>query len=179
MRSSKPLPPIDVLLASFRLDADTGAIYWKERPASQFSRPNDWKRMNRLAGKRADIDMGNGYLAVCLMSVRYKAHRVAFALHNGFDPIGDIDHVNGDPSDNRPANLRIATRSQNAMNFRGPRADNAHGGRGVKKTQRGKGWAAWTMVNGKYQVVGYFVLHADAVQAAAAARKELFGEFFA
>ena len=46
----------------------------------------------------------------------YGAHRIAFAVFYGRWPIGFIDHVNGDPHDNRIGNLREATHGQNMAN---------------------------------------------------------------
>jgi hypothetical protein len=61
----------------------------------------------------------------------YAAHRIVWALHNGFDPGQmEIDHINGNPSDNRPLNLRACTHKQNTLNIKG-RKDNVSGVRGV------------------------------------------------
>ena len=45
------------------------------------------------------------------------AHRVVYELTHGLIPAGFlVDHINGEPSDNRPENLRLAAYTQNAWN---------------------------------------------------------------
>ena len=49
---------------------------------------------------------------------KFQAPRVILSLHQG-RPVSTrrvVDHVNGDPLDNRPANLREVTRTQNQLN---------------------------------------------------------------
>ena len=41
------------------------------------------------------------------------AHRAAWAIHFGEWPKGEIDHINGDASDNRIINLRVVNRTEN------------------------------------------------------------------
>ena len=57
-----------------------------------------------------------GYLILKIKGRQYKAHRVAFALHNGRWPAGVIDHINGNRSDNRIENLREVSQAQNVAN---------------------------------------------------------------
>ncbi len=73
------------------------------------------------------------------------AHRIAWALMNGEWPTRLIDHINGDKHDNRWANLRLASPSQN-MHSRSGRA-NKTGYRGV--FPNGNGFASKIMVNRK------------------------------
>ena len=45
------------------------------------------------------------------------AHAVVWELHNGGIPEGfEVDHIDGNPSNNRVENLRLATRSLQAFN---------------------------------------------------------------
>jgi hypothetical protein len=77
----------------------------------------------------------------------YKAHRLAWAFVHGGFPDQHIDHINGDPSDNRLCNLRVADRSLNMQNQRHARSDSATGLLGVSKN--GSGWRAEIRVDGK------------------------------
>jgi hypothetical protein len=61
----------------------------------------------------------------------YANHRLAWAMHHGRDPGShEIDHINRNPSDNRPCNLRLCTRGQNNLNTKVKRS-NTSGIRGV------------------------------------------------
>jgi len=57
-----------------------------------------------------------GYVRIRVDGVEYAAHRLAWLHVHGHWPIGQIDHANRVRSDNRIANLRIATPSQNMQN---------------------------------------------------------------
>lgn len=76
----------------------------------------------RKAGCRIDVarhgERSSGYKAVNLFGRRFLAHRMAWAIHFGEWPSHPVDHINGDRSDNRIANLRRATNATNAQNQR-------------------------------------------------------------
>lgn len=57
----------------------------------------------------------------------YFAHRVVWALHYGKFPDGVIDHIDGDPSNNRLDNLRSVDQSENNINRRTPLGHNSNG----------------------------------------------------
>lgn len=58
------------------------------------------------------------YYRVTIARKRYKAHRVVWELHNGSVEKGmTIDHINGNPIDNRIENLRCVTLPENARNL--------------------------------------------------------------
>jgi hypothetical protein len=84
-----------------------------------------------------------------------------------------VDHVNGNPLDNRKENLRWATRAQNAINWR--RANSF--GRGVAKN--GKGFVARIMAipGGKKLNLGTFPTEQEAQAAYDSAALLFHGEF--
>lgn len=73
----------------------------------------------------------NGYIQVGLFGRRYYAHRLAWFLHYGRWPQGELDHVNGNRADNRIENLREVTRDENAQNRRKAQGNNKLGVLGV------------------------------------------------
>jgi hypothetical protein len=91
----------------------------------------------------------SGYVQFRIGGKKYLAHRIAWKLHYAKDPDFDIDHVNGNRTDNRIENLRLASASQNAA-FRKPSAD--HGIKGVTLV-RGL-WVAEVKINGKKKRAG-------------------------
>ncbi len=119
----------------------------------------------------------DGYRMLHLYQEEYRAHRVAWFLMTGdWPPAGlEIDHDNRDRSDNRWANLRLATRSQNNINAR-TRADNTSGFRGVHRSKNGK-WFARICIDRRVRSLGTFESYDAAVQARVSAERKAFGEF--
>lgn len=67
----------------------------------------------------------------------------------------EIDHYNGVKLDNRKANLRIATKSQNQMNTFIPKR-NTSGFKGVSWDKSNNKWLASICINGKSKTLGRF-----------------------
>jgi hypothetical protein len=130
----------------------------------------------RKAGARAGSQRRDGYRGIMIDYVRYFEHRLAWLYVHGVMPEEEIDHINMDPSDNRLANLRVATRSQNEQNKNNP-AHNTSGRRGVVWcASRGK-WQAQIMLGGKTHFLGRFDDKDDAFRARRQAESVMFGDF--
>ena len=125
-------------------------------------------------GDRADSHVGNGYRRVWIDGRRYFAHRLAWFYVHGEWPKDEIDHINGNPSDNRIGNLREASRSQNLMNTR-LRSDNMVGLKGV--TEFGCRWRATIKDAGKQRHLGLFDTPEAAHDAYRCAAEKIFGEY--
>jgi hypothetical protein len=158
----KPLPPVEELRALFRYDPKTGAIYSLTSNTS------------RRAGERCDGVRG-GYRKVYVAPRLLTAHRVAWKLFYGEDPLLYIDHINGDGTDNRISNLRVGTHVQNMCN----RSAAAHSRTGIKGVHyRGGGkWRAYLVAGGKRVNLGQFTSLEEASSAVSSARRAAHGEF--
>ena len=175
MKTTERGMSIEMLREMFDLDADTGLLRWKHRPLHHFkatatrSREHIANKINsQHAGKQAFTSRHQlGYLRAELGGKLFQAHRVAFALFHGHWPDGDIDHINGDPSDNRPVNLRDVPHVENMRN-QALRSDNRSGRVGVYLHKQSGKWAAAIRVDGRVQNLG---LHLDRASADAARAK--------
>lgn len=87
-----------------------------------------------------------------------------------------IDHANGNKLDNRRANLRFATTSQNSANV-GKRKDSRNRFKGIHFHRHSGLWQAKIHFNGKRVTIGYFRSDEDAARAYDAKAREVFGEF--
>lgn len=129
-----------------------------------------------LAGRKCgDID-GKGYVRLRVDGARYLAHRLVWFYIYGAWPENEIDHINGDRTDNRLVNLREATRAQNAWNARGWRKS-ASGLKGVSKSCGEGRWRARALLNGKEKQIGTYSTREEAEKAYLATAIEAHGEF--
>src|SRR5260221_8009897 len=72
-------------------------------------------RGNQIAGSEVGC-MHLGYRRISIDRKHYEAHRLAWFMTYGRWPEKQIDHINGNRSDNRIANLREANKAQNNRN---------------------------------------------------------------
>ena len=73
-------------------------------------------------GTAAGTTRTDGYVCLYLRGSWIMAHQAAWVLHYGRFPTGEIDHINGDRSDNRLVNLRDVPPTYNKQNIRRPLA---------------------------------------------------------
>jgi hypothetical protein len=83
-----------------------------------------------IAGEDAGT-VGSGHRSVTVDRQRNLAHRLIWLYVHGAWPEGEIDHINGDPLDNRLENLRDVSHRTNSENIRKPRTTNKVGALGV------------------------------------------------
>lgn len=177
MKKPKTLPSIEYLNECFELTVD-GDLIWKERPERHFSESfKGWRGWNKkFSGKSACVHRGGGYKQVCINQIRFKAHRVIYCMYYGADPGSNmIDHIDCDPSNNRPENLRVATPSQNITNSKVVKA--VSGYRGVTWNARNAKWEAAVAHNGRNRYLGIFENIEEAALVARKAREDRDGDF--
>ncbi|NVD44366.1 HNH endonuclease [Qipengyuania atrilutea] len=109
----------------------------------------------KYQGKPAGSLKRDGRVYLSIDRVKIFAHRAAWFLHYGHWPKQQIDHINGDSSDNRIVNLRDVSGSINRMNQR-RRSDNTSGVTGVIYHSGHRKWTAQICVRGKRRQIGTF-----------------------
>lgn len=136
------LPSPEILRQLLRYEPDTGKLYWRERPRELFSSEQSPRKWNtRYAGTEAFTTEANGYKEGRIFRRLVKAHRAAWAVSYGCWPPEHIDHINGDRSDNRLENLRLATPAENSKNQKKP-STNTSGVVGVYWNKHNGNWRA-------------------------------------
>lgn len=139
---------IDNIRASFRYCPDTGIFYWLKDVGQR-------GRCGQIAGSLWANPRSRKYIILTLNKKRYASHRIAILLHTGRPPHGEVDHINGDGTDNRLCNLRVCTKEQNQWNAR-KRRDNTTGYKGVSYHRQTGKYAARIQHNRKRQTIGLF-----------------------
>lgn len=132
---------------------DTGSLFWKI------------KKPQVYPGMRAGNKNKEGYVAVRINGKDHRAHRIIWVMHNGPIPTGlEIDHIDGNPSNNRIENLRAVTHLENGKNQK-LRVNNKSGATGVYFNKKTKKWIACMRINGKAKYYGCYVNFPDACAA--------------
>jgi hypothetical protein len=146
-------PPIDVVRQLLSYDPMTGRMFWRSR--------TDFPHFNgREAFNAPHI---NGYKQGSILGNVLLSHRVAWAHFHGYWPT-EIDHINGNRTDNRIENLREVDRSTNNMNHCLDRR-NKSGISGVDFRKDQWKWRARITVNRKTTNLGLFDTREDAIRA--------------
>jgi HNH endonuclease/AP2 domain-containing protein len=152
-------------------DPDTGIFRWRWDPAKK---PNinsrDTKReVAGSVGRRR-------YRSIKTEQKLYYAGRLAWLYVHGRWPIDEIDHIDGNKTNDRIANLREASRYENQYNV-GVTARNRSGHKGVHWVPRYQKWQVEIRVNGQRLYLGRFDCPEAAAAAYAKAAQNYHGEF--
>jgi hypothetical protein len=145
-------------------DATSGELTWR-KSARRGYKPGD------TAGF---IHRKNRYRIVRLEGRGYYAHRLIWKIVNGAEPVGVIDHIDGDRANNAWANLRPATIAQNSQN-RKVHKNNSTGVVGVHP--EGSHFRAIIKKDGVVHDLGRFSSVADAERMIVPLRRKLHGEY--
>lgn len=164
---SKTLPSQEFLAKTFCYVPETGELMWRFRDDV----PPKWN--GRYAGELAGSSF-HGRVDVVLTGIgRFRAHRLIWKLVHGIEP-DEIDHIDGNPLNNRLSNLRSCSRQQNACNTK-PRS--VSGLKGVSLHRLSGLWRARIFANGKAFMLGYFKSPEEAHAAYVTAAPHYHGAF--
>jgi hypothetical protein len=165
------LPSRDILRRYFHYDSQTGVFRWKE---VHYSNPH---LLDQIAGT---VHKNTGYRFIGVPGHgQLGAHRLAWIYMNGLTIGGaEIDHIDGNTSNNAISNLRLATSSQQKQNRR-VQSNNRSGLKGAyyHACRKGKKWRSQIRVGETYIFLGYFHTPEEAHAAYCEAAVEYFGEF--
>ena len=121
-----------------------GEIYWRV--------DRGWnKTTGKVAGGKS---VASGYRVCSIGNKNELVHRIIFMMHNGYLP-EEIDHIDGNPLNNRIENLREANRKTNGQN-RKTQTNNTSGVKNVSWHKSAGKWNVRVEVNRKRHNFGLF-----------------------
>ncbi|ABS12939.1 HNH endonuclease [Brucella anthropi] len=155
-------------------DPKTGICLWKIRDSKWFegnSRDAEWccnAWNKRYAGTKIGR-LSKGYIEARILGKMYGMHRVIWLYMTGKWPLL-VDHINGNPSDNRWKNLRETDQATNNKNLR-QRSDNKSGATGVYFQKSTGKWQSKIKSSGVDYHLGAYQKREDAILARKVAEK--------
>lgn len=152
---------VDRLHELLLYDPVTGAFIWRVQRCGK-----------AMAGYHAGT-ASHGYRTITVDSKKFGAHRLAWAMYYGTWPTGEVDHINGDRSDNRISNLRDVSRKVNQQNRRHASRRAASGLLGASLHKASGLWRASISLNGRAKTIGYFSSAGEAHTAYLEAKRQL------
>ena len=161
----------DLLMEYLDYTPETGALVWKKIP------PNSRvQKIGQPVAKPQKARGRNVALILQMCGVRFYAHRAIWIItHGELSTESQIDHINGDPLDNRLSNLRLASHAENVKN----RIRNGRLATGVYKNKRSSRFCATIQPTGSAKKIhlGTYATEAEAHAAYVGASVVLHGEF--
>ena len=158
----------EYLKSILHYDPETGVFTWLHR------HDVDGRTNGRYAGNIAGSP-SIGYISIGINGRRYQAHRLAFLYMVGRWPNPECDHQDTNRENNRWANLRESTSSQNKANT----SKRSHSRQLLKGTRErtSSSWQAYISINKKRAHLGTFDCPAAAHFAYLIAADQNFGKF--
>jgi hypothetical protein len=158
------------LLRELRYEPETGI--WRRKPSR---RHPEGRICGSVKTQRRKCGTIYSCRIVSLHRKNYFAHRLAWFYVTGAWPEKEIDHKNTDALDNKWANLRLATDSQQKQNSK-TRHDNRTQVRGVRLETSGR-FGARIFYGGKHYWLGTFDSIEEASKVYIEAARRQFKEF--
>lgn len=152
---------LDQLRVLLHYAPETGCFTWRVKTCRKV-----------VPGAVAGYTNPEGYTTIRINKRRYRASRLAWFYTTGKWPLGDIDHIDGNPRNNAFGNLRDVSTAGNIQNQRRAHTRNKTGGfLGVSKMKSSKRWRARICTNGVQTVIGWFDTPEEAHQAYVEAKR--------
>lgn len=137
-------------------DPERGTFTRRDRPDSTFANKDQAKAWRRhWLGAPAGSLTDRGYVTIRVDGASYRAHRLAWLYMTGSWPLHEIDHRDGDRSNNSFENLRDIPGAGNRQNTK-RQANNTSGFTGVVWAKNVERWHAKIKINRRTISLGYF-----------------------
>lgn len=166
MARTPPLLRADEARSLLDLNVETGELRWTSA-ASQ----------GRLTQKVAGGIANNGYRAIKIGRKSHLAHRLVWLIVHGEWPAGQIDHIDGNRTNNAISNLRCVTAAQNKQNIAVTGRKTLSGLAGATfipgGSRRRDKWESRIKVNGKSTHLGHFDTPEEAHAAYVSAKRQV------
>ena len=161
-RSKKPNTQhltVETARRVFNYDPDTGLLTWAIQANSR-----------ALIGDEVGKISNRGYRVTKYKRKDYSVHRIIWLIVHGKWPTGQIDHINGEKTDNRIENLRDVSLRENLCNQKRHREGRLPGAYYDKNM---RGWRAHIRINNVYVYLGMHPTEKEANAAYMKARAKL------
>ena len=180
LKKIQPLPDIETLQKLIRYE--DGKLVWNEvsvedqielgvakRERSALTR--NTKYANKEAGHLFKTSSGTEAIQVRILGKSYYAHRVVYKLLKNEEP-ELIDHINGNPTDNRIENLRSVDNQTNSRNCKLFNT-NTSGHVGVSWNRSNNKWVSYIWKDGRKIILGYYTNIDEAIRARKEAQQDM------
>ena len=142
----------------------TGEFTWIKNPGT-----------NITIGAVAGCFDSKGYIKITILGSQTYGHRLAFLYMDGVIPTM-VDHIDGNPSNNKYINLRATTHSGNMRNS-SISGRNTTGVKGVSWNSRYQKYKVQITIEGKQRGLGYYSSLGEATKVIKEARERYHKEF--
>ena len=135
----------EMLMSVVSYSEETGLFTWKGNRGRYY-------RGGKVSGHKDK----KGYVSISMFGFSYRAHRMAWLYVHGSWPERQIDHINGEKSDNRISNLRDVGYELNSQNKLSAMKTSKSGLIGVYFDKSHNKWRGEIIANGRRYRLGRF-----------------------
>jgi hypothetical protein len=151
--------------------AETGEFYWKSESRCGFKK----SVLCHSAGDRAGTPRKDGRIVIRVEGKLYLRYRLAWLYVYGQWPDQELDHINGNSSDDRMENLRDVPRGINQQNLRKAYKNKTSSSLLGVYTNKGrpkKPWRSSLHIDGREKYLGAFATEQEAQEAYLSAKRK-------
>jgi hypothetical protein len=157
--------PASVLHELLAYDPENGIITWRN--------PGYRAAIKETAGTLNGV----GGTLIMINQVQYLARKIVWCMMTGLWPALEVNHLDADNTNFKWSNLRLASRSENAVT-RKRRKDNTSGHKGIYWCRQTQKWRVIISNNGQTEHLGRFEELDDAIRERTRRMTSLYGEFY-